>query len=103
MLPHCYKNKEAVKPFLQKAKENLPYLAYITIYCAYTEEDQMFKVVALTHLRNFFKKGKISKEIFEELISMLDTFRDPYQDFYERGGYRTWADTKTNILGGLSL
>ena len=103
MLPHCYNDSGAVKSFFQKAEKSLPFLAYMAIHGSFVEKDQMFKVVALTHLRNYYKKASIAEEDFWELISLLDTFRDPYQEFYEKGGFRTWADTKTNILGGLSL
>lgn len=68
MLPHCYENKEAVEPFLQKAKENLPYLAYITIYCAYKDEDQMFKVVSLTHLKNSLKRTRFLRRYLKSLL-----------------------------------
>lgn len=101
-LPHCYENSEAVQPFLSRAKESIPYLAYLAIQGAYAEQDKMFKVVALTHLRNYFKKAAFSEEIFKELISLLDTFRDPYEDFLEKSNLKCdWAQTKTNILGGI--
>lgn len=100
-LPHCYENSEAVKPFLAKAKDDLPFLAYIAIQGAYAEQDKMFKVVAITHLRNYFKKAAFSEELFKELISLLDTFRDPYQDFIEKNSSRTWDETKNSLLGGI--
>lgn len=101
MLPDCYTDKNAVIPFFEKAKECLPLLAYANIHGSYADEEMMFKVVALTHLRNFYKKAAIAEKDLKELITLLDTFRDPYQVFYETGGFRTWEDTKKNIIGGI--
>ncbi|MDE3840967.1 hypothetical protein C0966_17010 (plasmid) [Bacillus methanolicus] len=100
-IPHCYEDTTAVEPFFQKAKECLPFLAYEPIQRAYSEQDKMFKCVAITHLINYFKKAAIAEEDFKELISLLDTFRDPYQDFIEEKAKRSWAETKTNLLGGV--
>ncbi|RHW35941.1 hypothetical protein D1B31_17770 [Neobacillus notoginsengisoli] len=100
-LPHCYEDREAVQPFLDRAKESLPFLAYLAIQGAYDDEDKMFKVVALTHLKNYFKKAAIPEELFRELISLLDTFQDPYEEFLDKRNYRSWAQTKTNLLGGI--
>lgn len=100
-LPHCYENREAVTPFFERAQESLPFLAFLAIQGAYNEQDKMFKVVALTHLRNYFKKAAIPEELFRELISLLDTFKDPYEDFLEKRNLSNWAQTKTNILGGI--
>lgn len=100
-LPHCYKDHEAVRPFLEKAQEKLPYLAYIAIHTAYKEQDNMFKVVAITHLKNYLKKAKISGDVVLELVSLLDKITDPYQDFLEQRSSRTWDEIKNNILGGL--
>ncbi|MFT9496768.1 MULTISPECIES: hypothetical protein [Bacillota] len=102
-LPHCYEDDSAVQPFMNKAKESLPFLAYIAINGAYLEQDKMFKCVALTHLKNYFKKAAITEEDFFDLVNLLDTFRDPYQDFIEQRASRTWSDIKNNILGGLTL
>jgi len=99
-LPHCYQDESAVKPFLSKVKECTPYMAYIAIKGAFVDKDKMFKVVALTHLRNYYRKATISEKDFQELIRLLDTFRDPYQDFVEQRAFRTWTDIKTRILGG---
>lgn len=101
-LPHCYENTEAVQPFFKKAKDCLPYIAFLAIQGAYSDEDKMFKVVALTHIKNYFKKSAINKETVVELISLLDTFRDPYQDFLEKNQFSSWAKTKNNILGGMA-
>lgn len=103
MLPHCYKDSESVQPFLQKAETSLPFHMFEPILTAYKQKDQMFKSVALTHLKNYLKKAVISKEEFQELLRLLDTFRDPYQDFIEERCYRTWDDTKTNLLGGIII
>lgn len=100
-LPHCYKESEAVQPFLEKAQEKLPYLAYIAIHTAYKEQDKMFKVVAITHLKNYLRRAKITRDVVLELVSLLDKFTDPYQDFLEQRSSRTWDETKSNILGGL--
>ncbi|MEK3822384.1 hypothetical protein MKY20_25195 [Cytobacillus sp. FSL W8-0315] len=100
-LPDCYLDSAVTEPFFKKAKEYIPFLAYFAIQSAFAEKDKMFKVVALTHLRNHYKKGEVSRDQLNELIEYLDTFRDPYQDFYEKAGFRTWKDTKNNILGGL--
>lgn len=100
-LPHCYKNKKAVEPFLIKAKQSLPFSEFINISYAYQEQDKMFMVVALTHIKNCFKKGVISEQVVKELIELMDTFIDPYQEFHQKNGFRNWEDVKNNIIGGL--
>lgn len=100
-LPRCYEDSEAVQPFFNKAIECLPFLALEPIQRAYIEKDKMFKCVAITHMKNYFKKAAIHSEDFKELISLLDKFRDPYQEFIEQSSSRTWEETKSNLLGGL--
>lgn len=100
MLPHCYEDSDSVQPFLTKAENSLPFHKYEPILSAYKQKDNMFKCVALTHIKNHFKKAAINEKAFHELINLLDTFRDPYQDFLEENSSRTWAETKTNLLGG---
>lgn len=99
MLPHCYKDSESVLPFLKKAEDSLPFHKFEPILSAYKGKDQMFKCVALTHLKN--NRAAINEKDFYELISLLDSFRDPYQDFIEQISQRTWAQIKTNLLGGI--
>lgn len=103
MLPHCYKDSESVQPFLKKAETSLPFHMFEPILSAYKQKDQMFKSVALTHLKNYLKRAVISKEDFQELLRLLDSFRDPYQDFIQERSCRTWDETKTNLLGGIIL
>ncbi|WP_374717766.1 hypothetical protein [Neobacillus sp.] len=100
-LNHCYDNVESVQMFLRKARECLPFLVYLAIENAYSERDKMFKVVALTHIKNYFLKAKVAPETIRELISLLDSFRDPYQEFLEKRANCTWSETKEHILGGL--
>lgn len=76
MVPHCYENSEAVQSFFKKAKECLPFLAFEPIHRAYAEQDKIFKCVAITHMKNYFKKASITEKDFKELLSLLDTFRD---------------------------
>ncbi|MEI2356677.1 hypothetical protein [Mesobacillus zeae] len=101
MLPHCYENRDSVMTFLNKAEAILPFLAFEPIIRAYREKDKMFKCVALLHMKNYFKKAAIAEKDFKELISLLDTFRDPYQEFLETRSYQAWAETKMNLLGGI--
>lgn len=101
MLPHCYEDIDSVQPFLKKAENSLPFHKYEPILSAYKQKDNMFKCVALTHIMNHFRKAAICEEDFKELISLLDTFRDPYQEFLENIAKRTWAETKANLLGGI--
>jgi hypothetical protein len=100
-LPDCYENSEAVLPFFEKAKKCLPFLAFEPIQRAYAEEDKRFKCVAIAHMKNYFKKAAISENDFKELLSLLDTFCDPYQDFVEQRSSWAWENIKKNLLGGL--
>lgn len=100
-LPHCFKDKDAVQPFFDKAEACLPVLAYLPIQTAFLDQDKMFKCVAIAHIKKYFKKAAIVEEDFKELISLLDTFSDPYQEFIEKNAKRSWDDIKTNLLGGL--
>lgn len=100
-LQDCYKNNIVVQPFFDKAKACLPSLAYLPIQTAFLDQDKMFKCVAITHMKKYLKKAAIAEEDFKELISLLDLFSDPYQEFIEKNANRTWDDIKTNLLGGL--
>lgn len=100
-VPRCYENKNAAQPFFDKAKACLPELAYLPIKTAFLDQDKMFKCVAIAHMKKYFKKAAITEEDFKELISLLDLFSDPYQEFIENIAKRTWNDIKTNLLGGL--
>lgn len=68
-IPHCYENIEAVQPFFKKAKDCLPYLAFLAIQGAYSDEDKMFKVVALTHIKTTLINPLLPKKLWLSLLA----------------------------------
>ncbi|MEN0651382.1 MULTISPECIES: hypothetical protein [Bacillati] len=90
-----------VNEFLKLAEENMPIYVYLAIKDAFENQNHMRKSIALTHIANCSKKGMFSEKVFNKFLSLLDSFRDPYQDFLMEMAGITWGETQQSIIGGI--
>lgn len=93
-----YGDHNAVQTFLSTAQTYLEDYYFAPINSAFQEEDKQFKTVALLHLSKYVKKNVLDSKKFEELLSLMDRFTDPYEEFLNNVAKRSWNDIKQSLL-----
>lgn len=100
-MKHFNAVNEQLSLFLEKCRDYLPIQRYLAIEDAVTQEMGMFKSVALHHIVKCYKQRFIKHEVLLDLVDLLDSFTDPYEEFVKEFD-KSWDDIKKDILEGIA-